>query len=297
VNSVFDLDKVTFAYTQSSEPVLKDVSFSVERGELVGVVGRTASGRSTLLYLLTGVIPQYWRGYLAGEVRIFGRSASTMKMGEITSKVGFVMQDPEDQLFNLFVRDEIVWGLECRGLSRPQMEERLGKAMSHFQISHLADRVTYDLSGGEKQKVTISAIDAIESEAVVFDNPTSQLDPLGRKMVKQAIRELSRAGHTILIVDDNLDDLVTYADRIIVIHGGQVVMDTTPEAFCLHRDEVHKFALQLPQIAELFHRLRAEGIDVETIPTTLQSGIDEVKELLRRRGNRLQPDAGEPLSE
>jgi energy-coupling factor transport system ATP-binding protein len=160
------------------------------------------------------------------------------------------------------------------------MEERARRTLDLFRIAYLRDRVTYDLSGGEKQKVAIASIDIIGTDAMVFDNPTSQLDPLGRKMVHEAVRKLAEEGRTIVMVDDSLDELVAYADRIILIDDGRVEMDVTPQEFCLRRDKVHEVGLMLPQIAELAHELATDEVTVDEIPFSVDEGIAFVRKLV-----------------
>lgn len=281
----FEMRNVTFAYSGASEPVLKNASLSVKQGEFVGIIGPTGCGKSTLLYLLTGVIPHYYEGQMSGEVLCFGRPTKSQKMGELTAKVGFVMQDPEAQLFNLFVEDELVWGLECRGYERKEMDARITESLSRFNISQLRKRVTYDLSGGEKQKTTIAAIDAIRSEAIVFDKPTSEVDPLGANMIFEVVRKLAEERHTIVMVEDKVDQMVMYADRIVVVHGGEIRMDASVEEFCKRPDEVHQYGLRLPQVAELAHYVKKRGIALPRIPLTIEDAIKVFKEAMAGRGS------------
>src|SRR5216117_4121348 len=187
---VIALERVTLRYPTAPSPTLRDISFRVEPGEFVGIVGSTGSGKSTLLYLLAGVIPHYLGAEISGDVLIYGRRTQELSLARISERVGLVLQDPEAQLFNLLVRDELAWGLENRGLPRAQIASRLASTLSFFRIEKLQDRITYDLSGGEKQRVALAAVHAIAPEVYLFDHPTSQLDPIGAAEVIAAVRRL-----------------------------------------------------------------------------------------------------------
>ena len=170
---------VTFKYPSADEPILRNINLSIYPGEFVGIIAPTGSGKSTLLGLLGGVIPHYVRGDLSGQVLLDGVDTHELSLRKFATRVGMVLQDPDSQLFNLLVRDEIVWGLENRGIPRLQMDQRLNEILSFFAIEKLRDRITYDLSGGEKQRVVMAAVAVSQPDILLFDNPTSQLDPLG----------------------------------------------------------------------------------------------------------------------
>src|SRR6266704_1930744 len=206
------LDRVSVRYATAPSPTLRDISFRVEPGEFVGIVGSTGSGKSTLLYLLAGVIPHYLGAEISGDVLIHGRRTQELSLARISERVGLVLQDPEAQLFNLLVRDELAWGLENRGLPRAQIASRLASTLSCFRIEKLQDRITYDLSGGEKQRVALAAVHAIAPEVYLFDHPTSQLDPIGAAEVIAAVRRLAEHHeHAIVMVEDKVDELVEHA--------------------------------------------------------------------------------------
>src|SRR5207245_169351 len=222
---VIALDRVSVRYATAPSPTLRDISFRVEPGEFVGIVGSTGSGKSTLLYLLAGVIPHYLGAEISGDVLIHGRRTQELSLARISERVGLVLQDPEAQLFNLLVRDELAWGLENRGLPRAQIASRLASTLSFFRIEKLQDRITYDLSGGEKQRVALAAVHAIAPEVYLFDHPTSQLDPIGAAEVIAAVRRLAEHhAHAIVMVEDKVDELVEHADRLIPLDGGDIVV-------------------------------------------------------------------------
>jgi energy-coupling factor transport system ATP-binding protein len=268
---VIALERVTLRYPTAPSPTLRDISFRVEPGEFVGIVGSTGSGKSTLLYLLAGVIPHYFEAELSGDVLIHGRRTQELSLARISERVGLVLQDPEAQLFNLLVRDELAWGLENRGLPREEIASRLSSTLSFFRIEKLQNRITYDLSGGEKQRVALAAVHAIAPEVYLFDHPTSQLDPIGAAEVIAAVRRLAgRHQLAIVMVEDKVDELVEHADRLVLLDGGRIVLDAGPREFCLRKDLLDAAGVRPTQMAELSHRLIEAGVKLDVPPITLE---------------------------
>ncbi len=281
---VFELEHVSFRYQRATAPTLEDVSLSIRRGEFVGIIGPTGSGKTTLLYLLAGVIPHYLHGDLTGEVRFAGQPTRALSLAQLSAHVGVVLQDPEAQLFNLLVRDELAWGLENRGLPRAEIAGRIERTLRFFGIERLRERITYDLSGGEKQRVAVGAIHAISPEIYLFDNPTSQLDPVGATTVIEAVRRLVDTHRlTIVMVEDKVDELVQHADRLLLLDRGRVVLDCPPREFCLQRDALEAAGVRPPQIAELSYALLEAGLVLDSPPITLEEATPLFEDLLARR--------------
>lgn len=275
---------VSFTYPSAQAPTIKGIDLQIRAGEFVGIVGPTGSGKTTLLQVLTGVIPHYTQGHLEGEVRFYGQPTQELNLARITKDIGLVMQDPDAQLFNLLVRDELVWGLENRGMPREQQAQRLDETLDFFGIRKLRDRIAYDLSGGEKQRVAMAAVCAIRPRVIVLDNPTSQLDPLGAQIVIEAIRSLARTGdHTIIMVEDKVDELVEFADRIVLIHQGELIAEGTPRAFCSNQEALSRAGIKPPQVAELGHLLTQAGVSLDGIPITLDEAIPAYSRALEQR--------------
>lgn len=280
-----ELDGVTFRYPRGEGPAIQDARLRVETGEFVGIVGPTGSGKTTLLYLLAGVIPHFLGGDLRGEVRVRGESTRQRSLAELSEHVGLVLQDPEAQLFNLLVRDELAWGLENRGVARDEIGRRVTSTLAFFGIDHLRERITYDLSGGEKQRVALAAIHAIAPEIYLFDNPTSQLDPIGAAAVIEAVRRLADTHrHTIVMVEDKIDELVRYADRIVLMDRGRLVLEAAPREFCLRTDLLDAAGVRSTQIAELSEALAGSGLALPLVPITLEEAVPALRRLLEGLG-------------
>lgn len=278
---IIALRNASVRFRNDEQPTLQDLNLEVQPGEFVGIVGPTGCGKTTLLNLLAGVIPHYTPAEIDGEVLLFGKDTRELSFRKTTSQLGFVLQDPEAQLFNLIVRDEIVWGLENRGLARAEMSARLDEALEMFGISHLRNRVTYDLSGGQKQRVALASIYALKPAVIFLDNPTSQLDPVGAASVIEAINRLAATDRfTIVMVEDKVDELLENADRILMMDQGRIVLDATPRAFCEARELRARVGIQASQVAELSYAMGEAGVRVPTVPITLAEAAPVFQSLI-----------------
>lgn len=259
------LEGVGFAFP-GLPPLLHDVNLRVGEGEVVAVVGPTGCGKSTLLHICAGVIPHFVSGELTGRVRVLGQDTRESTLARIAARIGTVTQDPENQLFNLIVADEVAWGMENRAWTREEIGAGLARALDFFRIPHLRDRITYDLSGGEKQRLVLAANYAPRPELFILDDPTSQLDPIGASEVLAGIRDLAESGHTILLVEGKLEEVWALVDRVVLIDGGTVRLDAPREDLHRHLDAFAAAMVPLPQLVELGARLRRAGVPVPPLP-------------------------------
>jgi energy-coupling factor transporter ATP-binding protein EcfA2 len=279
---VIEMDRVTFRYPQTETPTLTEVSLRVEPGEFLGIVGPTGSGKTTLLYLMAGIIPHYFHGQIEGRITIDGLPTTGLSLARLTERVGVVLQDPEAQLFNLLVRDELAWGLENRGRSRESIAQDVADTVSFFHLEHLQDRITYDLSGGEKQRVALAAVHALAPQVFLFDNPTSQLDPLGAADVLESIRQVANThGFSIVLVEDKVDELVRVADRMVLLDRGRITLDAAPREFCLSSEPLARAGIRSTQIAELSAELVAAAVQFAMpVPITVEEAVLVLRPLL-----------------
>jgi energy-coupling factor transporter ATP-binding protein EcfA2 len=273
------LDGVGFAYAGRA-PVLHDISLTIREGEVVALVGPTGSGKSTLLHICAGVIPHYIGGELSGRASVLGMDTRDSSLARLVTEMAVVTQDPENQLFNLFVADEVVWGMENRGFDRERTAHRLDHALGFFNIRHLRDRITYDLSGGEKQRVVLAANYAPAPRLFILDSPTSQLDPIGSEQVLQGIRQLAEAGHAILLVEEKLDDLWSLVDRVILLDHGTIQLDIARAELDANIDRFAQAQIVLPQLVELGARLRRTGMPIPPLPPEPERAAEILAPLL-----------------
>ncbi|HYL82469.1 MAG TPA: energy-coupling factor transporter ATPase [Candidatus Acidoferrum sp.] len=222
------LEDVSFRYRTGKEPALSDISLHIRPGELVGLLGRSGSGRSTLASTLNGTIPHLVRGELQGRVCIAGRDIRGERPRDLADRVGFVFQDFEAQLFSTNVALEAAFGPENLGVDRGDILRRVDQCLHMVRLQHLRHKAPSGLSGGQKQRLALASVLALEPQVLVLDEPTSDLDPAGRQDLLEAIRTLRRDRNlTLLMIDPETDEL-DWVDRLIVLDGGRVALSGTP---------------------------------------------------------------------
>lgn len=221
-----------YKYPQADQLALSDVSFTVEAGEFIGLIGRNKAGKSTLCQALVGLVPHFYKGAYGGEVKIDGVNVLDADVSELSLKVGLVFQNPFTQITGakLTVFEEIAFGLENMGLGKEEMIQRIQEAMALLDISHLSERSPFELSGGQMQRMAIASVIAMKPEILILDEPTSQLDPQGSEEVFKAIQTLSKQGMTVILAEHKLEKMAAYADRIILLDEGQLIAMASPEA-------------------------------------------------------------------
>ena len=281
-------EHLSFAY-QSDEadptPALRDVSLDIRRGEYVAVLGHNGSGKSTFAKLLNLMLEP-----TGGKLVIGGKDLSkseTMTEEELFAhrrRVGMVFQNPDNQLVATIVEEDVAFGPENLGIPNPELRERVDGALETVGMTDYAHHEPHRLSGGQKQRVAIAGVIAMMPECVIFDESTAMLDPSGRREVLDMIRKLNREyGMTVLNITHYMEE-AAQADRVVVINDGSVYMDGTPDEVFARRDELVRVGLEVPQCAELLHRLRAAGADVDVSHAASMEGCAAaLAEMLAKR--------------
>jgi len=237
-------EKLNFSYP--GKQVLKDVSFSIKHGDFVGITGSTGSGKTTLAYCFNGLIPHAVRGKFSGSLQIDGMDTSRHGIAELAKKVGLVFQDPEWQIFSLSVRDEVAFGL--RNLRMDGIEKRTGDALKMVGLEGHEETLPYNLSHGQKQKLCIASVLAMEPDVVVLDEPTSQLDHRSTMNVYGILRRLNREGKTIIVIEHNTDLIAEYANRVILIDDGKIVGNGEPKKVLSDRRLLDSLGIRVPGV-------------------------------------------------
>jgi len=250
---VIALRDVCFTYRNASEPALRGVTLTVGRGEFVVVMGATGAGKSTLAKCLNCSIPQFHPGTLTGEIAVLGRSLAGATVSDLAGHVGLVSQDFDAQLFSTNVRQEVAFGMEQLGVARPIMQQRLIEALALVGLSGFEKRDPGTLSGGEKQRLAIAALLALEPAILVCDEPTTDLDPLGKAAIFEVLAALRRQGGTILLIEHETE-AAELADRLVLMADGRIVADGAP-------------ATLLRDVARL-EQLGVRPLDLDRIGTT-----------------------------
>jgi energy-coupling factor transporter ATP-binding protein EcfA2 len=291
---LIDLRGVSYTYDGETEPILHDVSLQVQPGEFVLILGSSGCGKSTLLQILNGVIPHSLRGRLTGTALCCGQDVATTRIAAFAADVGMVFQDPEAQIINTRVRDEVCFCLE--NLRRPPAEIllRQAEALALVGLADAGDRSIWELSGGQKQRVSVAAVLAARPKLLVLDEPTANLDPSGMREVFAVLDRLrTELGTTIVLVEHRVDELADRVSRVVMMDAGRIVFEGTPrEAFARRRIAAPQAGADLPTPG-VETDARPSGVDISTRP----SGADaDGRSAIDVDGRPLGVDAGKQPS-
>jgi len=269
-----EINNFSWKYLGSENWTLKDINLQIKKGEFIGVIGPSGAGKTTLTLCMNGLIPQRIAGVLKGEVKILGKSVTKTDIYELSRHVGIVFQDPETQFVSMRVRNEIAFGMENYGLPRAVMEERLQRVAEMLKISNLLDKTPTELSGGQKQRVAIASILVMNPDIFIFDEPVSDLDPLGKEEVYQAIAKVrEESDATIVVIDHEIEELSKSADRIILMNEGRILLDLPPHEFVEYAETVEAVGETIPAISKLFYQMKKSGRWRSKIPITVEEAI------------------------
>jgi energy-coupling factor transport system ATP-binding protein len=214
---------LSFRYHSRSELALKKVSFSVNPGEVLLIAGSSGCGKTTLMRCINGLIPNAYRGDVEGDITLFGQSVFDMEMSEISQTVGTILQDPERQILGTYVLNDVAFGLESLGMPRDQILSRVDQALDRMGILHLRDRETFGTSGGEKQKIALAGVLAMNPRILLLDEPLASLDPASAHEALQIFRQLADEGLTVMIVEHRVEDvLAIHPERVIYMDEGRI---------------------------------------------------------------------------
>jgi energy-coupling factor transport system ATP-binding protein len=270
--------KLSFTYAGAEKPSMEDVNLSIEKGEFVILTGPSGCGKTTLCRCLNGLIPNFYSGELRGDLIVDGLNVDGRSTAELATHVGFVFQNPENQLFSLSVERDVAFGLENLGVAKEEAIERVNWAMKATGIFDLRNKAPYELSGGQQQRAAIAGVLAMRPSVLVLDEPTSFLDPRSAEEIVEIIAKLSRELQlTTLLVEHRLDVVSRYANRVVVMDNGKIALDGTPRE--VYNDEARLIGIGLPKVTMLFHLLRKDGFDVNN-PITVEEASVELKRLL-----------------
>ncbi|MHA1381149.1 MAG: ABC transporter ATP-binding protein [Candidatus Helarchaeota archaeon] len=251
---IIKIRDLSYKYPNSKEFALKNINLDVKRGDFLVIAGQSGSGKSTLMYCLNGIIPHAISGTLLGSVNICGFDTRKTRIPVLATKIGMVFQNPEAQLFNVTVEDELAFIAENLCFPREKIVEIVDFALKAVGIEDLRERYPFELSGGEKQKVAIASAISVKPDILILDEPTTDLDSKGRTMVLKVLEKLNKMGVTIIIVEHDFDDIIQYINRMILLEGGKLVMDDNPRNVFLSQ-ALKDVGLRPPQAIEIILKL------------------------------------------
>ncbi|MGQ4911230.1 MAG: energy-coupling factor ABC transporter ATP-binding protein [Candidatus Thorarchaeota archaeon] len=275
-----EFQNFSFKYYGADSLALKKVTLTIDEGEYVVITGPSGCGKTTLCRAINGLIPQFHRGYIAGNVVVNGMNTREHEVAEFATTAGLVFQQPENQLVTLNVEKEIAFGPENLGVEPAEVRHRVEELIDLLDIEHLRDKHPHEMSGGEQQRVAIAATLALKPKILVADEPTSNLDPKSAETILEIISSLNRRGMTVVIVEHRLDLVAKDASRIIVMDQGSVVADGRPREVLVD-DICEEIGVGIPKATLIYKRLAAKKVRLSGVPL---SG-DELAALVKESGS------------
>ena len=278
-----NLSHLYSAGTPFEHKALDEVSFSVERGEFIGIIGHTGSGKSTLMQHMNGLLKPTSGKVLLDGVDIWSDKKTTR---QARFRVGLVFQYPEYQLFEETVYKDIAFGPKNMGLKDDEIDRRVREAAGFVGLTEEQLKVSpFDLSGGQKRRVAIAGVIAMEPEVLILDEPTAGLDPVGREGILENIQAYRRAKNaTIMMVSHSMSDVARLTDRLLVMNGSRLAMDGTPDEVFRHAQELLEMGLDIPEVTRVFLRLKEMGLPVEPV-YSIEQAVNALKKLKEGNGH------------
>ena len=289
--SVITVENLRYRYPHVKELALDGLDFSVEKGEFIGIIGENGAGKSTLSQALMGLVPQFYKGAYGGTVMVDGIEAGRTPVAQLCGHVGLVFQNPFNQLSGAKdnVYEEVAFGMQNLGVPAEEMKNRVEEALKLLDIWQYRDRNPFDLSGGQMQRVAIASVLVMRPDVMILDEPTSQLDPEGSDEVFKAVETLTGSGITILMIEQKIEKLAAYCDRILLLHRGkQIAFDTPQKVFSM--PDLNNYGIQAPAFTRI---CKAEGVTLAdgTYPVTVEEAAGVLRE--KRLGAPACADGGE----
>jgi energy-coupling factor transport system ATP-binding protein len=269
---------VSYQYPQSTDFALSEINLEVKKGEFLGVIGPTGAGKSTLCLALNGIVPQFYGGRFFGSVTIAGLDTLEHPISKLAKHVGQVFEDPETQLISTSVENEIAFALENLKVPREEIIARIPKVLEAVRLEGTEQKHPYELSGGQKQRLAIAAAFAVQPDLLIFDEPTSQLDPVGAEEVFQTAYELNKdLGMTIVMASHSAEEMAAYTDRVALLSNGKIVQVGTPDQIYSDIEYLIDNEVRPPQVARTFYFIQQAGIQTQSIPVRMDEGIPALK--------------------
>lgn len=263
---LYKVENLTYYYTEAEKPALNDISLEIGDGEFVLVAGGSGSGKSSLARALAGLIPEFYGGRVGGKVYFQGQDIRMMDRGKLAREVGMVFQDPEKQIVQTHVEAEIAFGLENLGLDNEEMLRRVAEVVCFMNLEQIRGAFTANLSGGQKQKLALASVLAMQPRVLVLDEPTSQLDPVSAEDILNLVKRLNEEmGFTVIMIEQRLERCYHLADRVLLMEKGSIICDGSAREVA--RKTIKGSTPFLPPVARFF-----AGIEVPLLPLTVKEG-------------------------
>lgn len=272
-----ELRNVSYKYPLSQDNVLNQISYTFEKGKFYGIIGPNGGGKTTFCNLIKGLIPNFYEGELTGEALLEGKEVRQWDSSELATTIGYIFQNPFTQISGIkdTVFEEIAMGLENLGLEKEEMIRRVIDIIKLLNIEDLAEKDPNKLSGGQRQRVAFASIIAMDSDILVIDEPTSQLDPKGTSDVFEIIDHLREQGKTILLVEHKIDQIAEYADEVLVIDEGELTYSGETSEVLSNRDLLER-GINIPQMSLLSHDMKDSNKPFKQFAITKSQAKDQI---------------------
>ena len=275
----FKIENVNYKYPLEDKQALKNINIEIKKGEFWAVIGKNGSGKTTFCNMLRRFVPDFYKGELTGKITLEDKELKDYSQKELVQKIGFVFQNPFTQISGVkdTVFEEIAYGLENLGLKKEEIISKVEKILKLLEIEKLRDRNPYDLSGGQKQRVALASIIAMDPDILVIDEPTSQLDPKGTEDIFKIINLMANEGKTIILVEHKLELIAEYAQNILVLDEGKIILSGKAEEVLNNKILLEK-EIGMTQYSILAYELEKAGkVEFEEIPITKEKIVELLK--------------------
>ena len=275
----FKIENVNYKYPLEEKQALKNINIEIKKGEFWAIIGKNGSGKTTFCNMLRRFVPDFYKGELTGKVTLEDKELKDYSQKELVQKIGFVFQNPFTQISGVkdTVFEEIAYGLENLGLDKEEIISRVEKILKLLEIEKLRERNPYDLSGGQKQRVALASIIAMDPDILVIDEPTSQLDPKGTEDIFKIINLMANEGKTIILVEHKLELIAEYAENILVLDEGEIILSGKAEEVLNNKILLEK-EIGMTQYSILAYELeKARKVELEEIPITKEKTVELLK--------------------
>ena len=275
----FKIENVNYKYPLEDKQALKNINIEIKKGEFWAVIGKNGSGKTTFCNMLRRFVPDFYKGELTGKITLEDKELKNYSQKELVQKIGFVFQNPFTQISGVkdTVFEEIAYGLENLGLEKEEIISRVEEILKLLEIEKLRDRNPYDLSGGQKQRVALASIIAMNPDILVIDEPTSQLDPKGTEDIFKIINLMANEGKTIILVEHKLELIAEYAQNILVLDEGEIILSGKAEEVLNNKILLEK-EIGMTQYSMLAYELEKSGkVEFEEIPITKEKIVELLK--------------------
>ncbi len=282
------IDHLTHIYNEGTpfqKVALEDINMSIEKGEFVGIIGHTGSGKSTLIQMFNGLLKPTKGEVYVNQQNIHGEKINKKEMRQ---RVGLVFQYPEYQLFEMTVKDDVAFGPKNMGLTKEEIDKQVKFGLDAVGLDEsYYEKSPFELSGGQKRRVAIAGVLAMNPEILILDEPTAGLDPKGRNELFEQLKKMHQElGLTIVLISHSMEDVAKYVEKLFVLYKGRIAYTGSPREVFAHGKELEKIGLAMPQIKYIMEDLKQKGMDVDTDVLTVEEAAAKIIAYLKEKGEQ-----------